>query len=46
VPNGFGENGLPTALQFTGRAFSDETLVALGAAYQARTEWHLKRPVV
>jgi len=46
VPNGFGENGLPTALQFTGRAFSDETLVALGAAYQSRTEWHRKRPPV
>jgi aspartyl-tRNA(Asn)/glutamyl-tRNA(Gln) amidotransferase subunit A len=46
VPNGFGEKGLPTAFQFTGRAFSDETLVALGTAYQARTEWHKKRPPV
>ena len=46
VPNGFGENGLPTAFQFTGRAFSDETLVALGTAVQARTEWHRKRPPV
>jgi aspartyl-tRNA(Asn)/glutamyl-tRNA(Gln) amidotransferase subunit A len=46
VPNGFGENGLPTAFQLTGRAFSDETLVGLGAAYQARTEWHKKRPPV
>ncbi|MDL2718456.1 MAG: amidase [Acidobacteriota bacterium] len=44
VLNGFGENGLPTAFQFTGRAFSDETLVALGTAWQARTEWHRKRP--
>jgi Asp-tRNA(Asn)/Glu-tRNA(Gln) amidotransferase A subunit family amidase len=44
LPNGFGEKGLPTAFQFTGRAFSDETLVALGTAYQARTEWHVKRP--
>jgi aspartyl-tRNA(Asn)/glutamyl-tRNA(Gln) amidotransferase subunit A len=44
VPNGFGENGLPTAFQFTGRAFWDETLVALGTAVQARTEWHKKRP--
>ncbi len=44
VLNGFGENGLPTAIQFTGRAFRDETLVALGMAYQARTEWHRKRP--
>jgi len=46
VPNGFGENGLPTAFQFTGRAFSDEVLVALGTAVQARTEWHRKRPPV
>ena len=46
VPNGFGENGLPTAFQLTGRAFSDETLVALGTAVQARTEWHRKRPPV
>ena len=46
LPNGFGENGLPTAFQLTGRAFSDETLVALGTAVQARTEWHRKRPPV
>ena len=46
LPNGFGENSLPTAIQFTGRAFSDETLVALGTAVQARTEWHRKRPPV
>lgn len=46
VPNGFGENGLPTAFQLTGRAFSDETLVALGTAVQARTEWHRRRPPV
>src|SRR5450759_4886613 len=44
VLNGFGEHGLPTAFQFTGRAFLDETLVSLGMAYQARTEWHRKRP--
>jgi aspartyl-tRNA(Asn)/glutamyl-tRNA(Gln) amidotransferase subunit A len=46
VMNGFGEKGLPTAFQFTGRALSDETLVALGTAYQARTDWHRKRPPV
>ena len=46
VPNGFGEKGLPTAFQFTGRAFSDERLVALGTAVQERTEWHKKRPPV
>jgi aspartyl-tRNA(Asn)/glutamyl-tRNA(Gln) amidotransferase subunit A len=46
LPNGFGENGLPTAFQFTGRAFSDERLVALGTAVQERTEWHRRRPPV
>jgi aspartyl-tRNA(Asn)/glutamyl-tRNA(Gln) amidotransferase subunit A len=44
VLNGFGEQGLPTAFQFTGGALADETLVVLGMAYQARTEWHRKRP--
>ncbi len=46
IPNGFGENGLPTAFQLTGRAFSDETLVALGKDVQARTEWHRKGPAL
>jgi aspartyl-tRNA(Asn)/glutamyl-tRNA(Gln) amidotransferase subunit A len=46
VPNGFGENGLPTAFQFTGRAFADERLVSLGVAVQERTEWHRKRPAL
>jgi aspartyl-tRNA(Asn)/glutamyl-tRNA(Gln) amidotransferase subunit A len=46
VPNGFGENGLPTAFQLTGRAFSDEALVALGAEVQARTDWHRKHPTL
>ena len=46
VPNGFGENGLPTGILFTGRAFSDETLVEIAAEYQRRTDWHLRRPPV
>jgi aspartyl-tRNA(Asn)/glutamyl-tRNA(Gln) amidotransferase subunit A len=46
VPNGFGENALPTAFQFTGRAFSDERLVSLGVAVQERTEWHRRKPPV
>jgi aspartyl-tRNA(Asn)/glutamyl-tRNA(Gln) amidotransferase subunit A len=44
LPNGFGENGLPTSISFMGAAFSERELVQLGNAYQARTEWHLKRP--
>jgi aspartyl-tRNA(Asn)/glutamyl-tRNA(Gln) amidotransferase subunit A len=46
VPNGFGPNGLPTGVQFTGRAWSEARLLALGAAYQRATEWHKKRPKV
>jgi aspartyl-tRNA(Asn)/glutamyl-tRNA(Gln) amidotransferase subunit A len=44
VPNGFGENGLPTSLSFLGPAFSERGLVALGNAFQARTDWHTRRP--
>lgn len=44
VPMGFGENGLPTSLQMLGRAFSEETLVALATAYQELTDWHRRRP--
>jgi len=44
VPNGIGRHGLPTSLQFLGRAFSEATLVDLGDRYQNATGWHLKRP--
>jgi len=44
VPNGFGQHGLPTSLQFLGRAFSEATLIDLGDRYQNATGWHLKRP--
>jgi aspartyl-tRNA(Asn)/glutamyl-tRNA(Gln) amidotransferase subunit A len=44
VPMGFGKDRLPTSLQLLGRAFSEETLVALAAAYQEMTDWHRQRP--
>jgi aspartyl-tRNA(Asn)/glutamyl-tRNA(Gln) amidotransferase subunit A len=44
VPNGFGERGLPTSLQFTGRAWSEARLLAVAAAYQERTDWHRQAP--
>jgi aspartyl-tRNA(Asn)/glutamyl-tRNA(Gln) amidotransferase subunit A len=44
MPNGLGENGLPTSLSFMGPAFSERTLVSLGNAYQSRTDWHLRQP--
>jgi aspartyl-tRNA(Asn)/glutamyl-tRNA(Gln) amidotransferase subunit A len=44
VPNGFGERGLPTALQFTGRVWTEQRLLAVANAYQERTDWHLRLP--
>jgi aspartyl-tRNA(Asn)/glutamyl-tRNA(Gln) amidotransferase subunit A len=44
LPNGFGENGLPTSLMLTARAWDEDRLVALGRAYQGVTDWHTRRP--
>jgi Asp-tRNA(Asn)/Glu-tRNA(Gln) amidotransferase A subunit family amidase len=46
VPNGFGERGLPTALAFIGRAFDEQRLIAIAAAYQEVTQWHERQPVL
>ncbi len=46
LPNGFGENGLPTSLQFMGPPLSEAKLVRLGHAFQQRTDWHRRRPPV
>jgi aspartyl-tRNA(Asn)/glutamyl-tRNA(Gln) amidotransferase subunit A len=42
--NGVGEAGLPTSLQLTGRAWSEETILAIGIRYQERTGFHRLRP--
>jgi len=44
VPNGFGENDLPTGIQFTGRVWSEARLLSIAHAYQQATEHHKKRP--
>lgn len=44
LPDGFGENGLPTSFQLIGPAFSEALLVRIGHAYQQRTDWHTRRP--
>ena len=46
VPNGFGEDDLPTGLQLVGRAWSETTLLAIAAKYQDETDWHKKHPDV
>jgi aspartyl-tRNA(Asn)/glutamyl-tRNA(Gln) amidotransferase subunit A len=44
VPNGFGDRGLPTSLQFTGRAWTEPRILAAASAYQSRTDWHRRIP--
>ena len=44
VPNGFSAKGLPTGMQFMGRADDENIIIAVARAYQSRTEWHLAHP--
>jgi aspartyl-tRNA(Asn)/glutamyl-tRNA(Gln) amidotransferase subunit A len=44
VPNGFAEAGLPTSLQFMGRAWEENTVLAAARAWQRLTDWHRRRP--
>jgi aspartyl-tRNA(Asn)/glutamyl-tRNA(Gln) amidotransferase subunit A len=44
VPNGFGQNGLPTGIQLVGPAWGERGLLELAVAYQSQTDWHKRRP--
>jgi aspartyl-tRNA(Asn)/glutamyl-tRNA(Gln) amidotransferase subunit A len=44
IPNGFGQNNLPTGIQFVGSAWSDYSLIELAVKFQQATEWHKRRP--
>lgn len=46
LPSGFGRANLPTSISFTGRAWDEDKLVAIGRAYQERTDWHTRKPPV
>ncbi|MBA2341562.1 MAG: amidase [Pyrinomonadaceae bacterium] len=46
VPNGFGENNLPTGIQFVGAAWSEGQLIETAKAFQAATDWHKRHPTV
>ncbi len=46
VPAGFSKGGLPIGLQLIGRPFRDETLIALGAAFQGATDYHTRAPAL
>ncbi len=44
VPSGFNESGLPTGIQFMGRAYEENTVIAVARAYQSITDWHTQHP--
>ncbi len=44
VPNGFTESGLPTGIQFMGKPYSENTIIAIAKVYQELTDWHTRHP--
>src|SRR5262249_37478373 len=46
VPAGQSKSGLPIGMQLIGRPFGDETLIALGRAFQAATNHHRRVPAL
>jgi aspartyl-tRNA(Asn)/glutamyl-tRNA(Gln) amidotransferase subunit A len=44
LPCGFDRAGLPIGFQIIGNAFSENKLINAARVYQARTEYHVKRP--
>ena len=46
VPNGFGERGLPTGVEFLGASWGEPTIIGIATAFQERTDWHRRWPPV
>jgi aspartyl-tRNA(Asn)/glutamyl-tRNA(Gln) amidotransferase subunit A len=44
VPNGMTAGGLPTSLQFMGRAWAENTILSAARAWQGITDYHLHHP--
>ena len=44
VPSGFTDGGLPTGIQFVGRAYEEHPILTVANAYQALTTWHHRHP--
>ena len=42
--NGFGQNGLPTGIQFVAPAWGEKLLLELAVVYQSATDWHRRTP--
>jgi aspartyl-tRNA(Asn)/glutamyl-tRNA(Gln) amidotransferase subunit A len=46
IPTGFSAAGLPLSMQIAGRAFDEPMLMRIGAAFEAATQLHAKRPAL
>jgi aspartyl-tRNA(Asn)/glutamyl-tRNA(Gln) amidotransferase subunit A len=44
IPTGFSASGLPLSMQIVGRAFDEPTVLGIGAALEAATKLHERRP--
>jgi aspartyl-tRNA(Asn)/glutamyl-tRNA(Gln) amidotransferase subunit A len=44
IPNGLGQNNLPTGIQLIGPAWSEQLLIETADNYQQATDWHRRRP--
>jgi aspartyl-tRNA(Asn)/glutamyl-tRNA(Gln) amidotransferase subunit A len=44
IPTGQSRSGMPIGLQLIGRPFGDETVIALGRAFQTLTNYHRRMP--
>ena len=46
LPNGFGEDGMPTGLQIAGHPCDDAVVLRVAYAYEQATPWHTKWPEI
>jgi amidase len=46
LPAGFGEDGLPSAVQLVGHPLAEETLLQVGAQLEAARPWAARRPAL
>jgi aspartyl-tRNA(Asn)/glutamyl-tRNA(Gln) amidotransferase subunit A len=46
VPCGFDDNDLPIGLQILSPAFTEDKLLRIAGMFEAKTDWHTKKPTV